>query len=532
MTELPCDMENSTDRKSDLSRPRQSGDAANLQCLFRLSAFRPRCNSAIAVLVVAILLAGVESPPRVAAAEQTAPRANKPSDLPDDRQYDAGSTPETRRQGEDWPRFLGPRDTGISGETGLLPSWPKGGPPLLWEKTIGTGYSAPSVRENRLVLHHRRQNEEIVECFAADNGQPVWRQAYPSHFRDPYGYNNGPRCTPLLTEDRCYTFGAEGTLLCLDLEHGKKIWQRDTAADWEVPQAFFGVGSTPILEGNLLIVMVGAQPRAGVVAFDKDTGKTVWQSVGKKDIKFPASRYPLDDKLASYSSLLVATIHGERHLLAWMRDGLVSLDPATGAVRFSYFFRSRLNDSVNAARPVVIGDSIFLSAAYGTGAVLLKVHDDSQGVDEVWKNQSLATHWSTTIYHEGFLYGFSGRHEPEASLRCVDVKTGEVVWQTEGGGDDATASSKDGLGANEPLYYGRGSAILAENRFIVLGERGLLALVEVNPERFKEISRFKFPQLRYPCWAAPVLSRKRIYLRSEDRLLCIDFANQAEPQSQ
>jgi outer membrane protein assembly factor BamB len=139
---------------------------------------------------------------------------------------------------EDWPQFLGPRSNGISSETGLLDRWPTNGPPILWEKAIGTGYSAPSVRGDLLVLHHRFRNEEIVEAFQAATGDPVWRYAYPSEFIDPYGYNNGPRSSPLLTADRCYTFGAEGKLLCLELQTGKLVWQRDTGNDWDVPPAF------------------------------------------------------------------------------------------------------------------------------------------------------------------------------------------------------------------------------------------------------------------------------------------------------
>src|SRR5215471_455564 len=138
--------------------------------------------------------------------------------------------------GEDWPQFLGPRANGTSLESGLLESWPTNfvSTRLLWAKEIGTGYSAPSVRGEQIVLHHRLGDEEVVESFQAATGKPVWRHAYPSHFIDPYGYNNGPRSTPLLTSNRCYTFGAEGKLACLDLSSGKLVWQRDTAADFEI----------------------------------------------------------------------------------------------------------------------------------------------------------------------------------------------------------------------------------------------------------------------------------------------------------
>lgn len=433
------------------------------------------------------------------------------------------------REGEDWPEFLGPRKTGVSGETGLLPKWPAGGPPVVWKKRIGTGYSAPSVRGNRLVVHHRPAGDEIVECFEASSGRPLWKYPYPSDFRDPYGYNNGPRCTPLLTEKRCYTFGAEGKLLCLNLETGKKVWERDTAADFEVANAFFGVGATPILEDNLLLVMVGGHPTSGMVAFDADSGKTIWQSVGPKSWPEPEVRYQRDrppQKLASYSTPICATIHGKRHLLCLMRPGLVSLDPKTGKENFAYWFRSRLHDSVNAARPLVRGDEILLSAAYDVGAALLKVNKDGKSYETVWRDEEIMqNHWSTSIEHEGFVYGFSGRHKPGSFFRCIDWKTAKQQWEvkTPESAEEHSALKLDAVDvAAEP--FGRGSLIQAEGKFIVLGEGGVLALVEVNPKKYVEISRVHFPEMTDPSWAAPVLSRKRLYLRSEHHLLCLDLA--------
>src|SRR4051812_19328462 len=145
-----------------------------------------------------------------------------------------------QNSGEDWPCFLGPRHNGISGETGLLDKFPANGPAVLWEKPIGTGYGAPAILANRLVLQHRLGSSEVVECLDATTGASNWKYAYESSFIDPYGYNNGPRSSPVLAEDRCYTFGAEGKLNCLDLRNGKLIWHRDTARDWSVPPAFFG----------------------------------------------------------------------------------------------------------------------------------------------------------------------------------------------------------------------------------------------------------------------------------------------------
>ena len=425
-----------------------------------------------------------------------------------------------------WSRFLGPRANGISGETGLLDKWETNGPPLVWEKEIGSGYSAPSLRGNLLVLHHRIRDEEIIEAVETATAKPLWRYAYPSHFVDPYGYNNGPRSTPLLAEDRCYTFGAEGKLVCLDLQSGKLLWQRDTGVDWNVPAAFFGVGSSPILEGERLLVMVGGQPNAGMVAFDAKTGKTLWESVGEKNWQgqpmtgWPGERkvkWQLWEKQASYATPIAVSIHGRRHVLCLMRQGLVSLNPTNGEVNFSFWFRSPATDSVNAMNPVVVDDLLLVSAAYyKIGSVLLRVQPDGKGVEEVWRSTVLEVHWTTPIYHDGFLYAFSGRNEPDAHFRCVELKAGKVMWDR----DESWRSHS----TPTPPVYGRGSCIMADGKLIVLGEGGLLGLFKVDPQKAEEISRFQVPQLHHPCWAAPVLWRKRLYLRSEDRLVCLNLA--------
>jgi outer membrane protein assembly factor BamB len=451
---------------------------------------------------------------------------------------------------EDWPRFLGPRGNNTSAETGLLEKIPTNGVPIVWEKRIGTGYSAPSVRDGKAVLHHRLGAEEVVESFNAKDGTANWRHAYPTSYVDPYGYNNGPRCTPLLTSNRCYTFGAEGKLLCLNLADGKLIWQRDTAKDWEVPQAFFGVGSTPLLEGDKLIVMVGGQPNSGVVALDAATGKTIWENVGKTNwqgvitLGWRAERpyeWTGEEKLASYSSPVAATIHGKRHLFCLTRQGLVSLNPTNGEINFSRWFQSFANDSVNAMNPIVQDDLVLISAAYyRSGAVLLRVKPDGKSFEEVWKDPArhpmdmndrdpvtgrwkippLELHWNTPVLLNGFLYAFSGRNEPDATFRCVEFKTGKLMWSR----DEQWAGHPPPGSNAQPPVFGRGSAILAEGKLFAFGEGGLLGLFKPNPKQCEEISRWQVPSLHFPCWAAPVLSEKKLYLRSEDHLVCLSIA--------
>ena len=437
----------------------------------------------------------------------------------------------------DWPEFLGPARDNTSPETGLIEGLGAGGVPVVWSKEIGAGYAAPSVSGGVLVLHHRRGEEEIVQALAAGTGAERWRYAYPSHFVDPFGYNNGPRCSPLLREGRCYTLGAEGRLVCLELLTGALRWERDLAADFAVPEAFFGVGSSPVEEDGLLYVMAGGQPDSGMVALEAATGKTVWQSVGAKTWNgvpmtgWPGERTvrwnvndPAYAKQASYCAPVLATIHGRRHLLCCMRQGLVSLDPKTGAPNFAFWFRARQDSSVNAMTPVVEGDRILLSSAYyHTGSVLLQVHEDGLGVDEVWRSDALEMHWSRPVLTGGFLYAFSGRNEPDGRFRCVDFRTGALRWDRPEGWPNG-GHSKLAEDAAMPEVFGRGSAVLAEGKLFVLGEAGLLGLVHPTPEKPEELGRWQVPGLRYPCWAGPVLAERRLYLRSEERLVCLDLA--------
>ena len=306
--------------------------------------------------------------------------------------------------------------------------------------------------------------------------------------------------------------------------------------------AFFGVGSTPLLEGDRLIVMLGAQTNAGVVALDAATGRTLWESVGKSNwdgvttVGWRAEnpyRWSGVEKQASYCSPVAATIHGRRHIFCLMRQGLVSLNPTNGEVNFSRWFQSMANDSVNAMCPVVQDDMVMISAAYfRVGSVLLRVKPDGKSFEEVWRipqspmqrdpasgsfvQPTLEIHWNTPVLRDGFLYAFSGRNEPDATFRCVELKTGKVMWSR----DEKWAGHEPGA---QPPVFGRGSAILADGKLIALGEGGLLGLFKPDSKAVVELARWQVPQLGFPCWAAPILSRKKLYLRSENHLVCVDL---------
>ena len=141
----------------------------------------------------------------------------------------------------------------------------------------GDGYSAPAIAGDRLILFHRVGDEEVVDCLRTTDGRRFWRFSYPTAYHDRYGYNHGPRCSPVISGDAVFTFGAAGKLHCLDLQTGAVRWQRDILKDYKLAQNFFGVGSTPLVEGDKLIVNVGADSGPCVVAFDVRTGKQVWR---------------------------------------------------------------------------------------------------------------------------------------------------------------------------------------------------------------------------------------------------------------
>lgn len=383
----------------------------------------------------------------------------------------------------DWPQFLGPQRDGISPETGLIKTWPKKGPPVLWEKAVGEGFSGPVIAGDRVIAFHRVKDEEVVECLGVSDGKRLWRFAYPTEFADDFGKGNGPRSTPVITGKRVVTLGADGTLHCIDLASGEKIWARLLLKEYRPPPSFFGVGTSPVVEDNLVLVNVGAR-EAGIVAFSLEDGKELWKATSDA---------------ASYSSPIVRTIDGTKHAIFFTRDGVVVLDPKNGDVRHKQRWRARIDASVNAATPLVFGDQAFFSSSYDTGALLLRLRKD--GADKLWSGEDvMSNHYNTCIHHEGHLYGFDGRQEAGPSFRCVDVKTRKIVWDRE--------------------RFGCGSMILAEGRLILITETGDLVLVEATPKEYRELARARVLE-NAPIRAQIALSGGRLFARDQAKLLCL-----------
>jgi outer membrane protein assembly factor BamB len=380
---------------------------------------------------------------------------------------------------QDWPQFLGPTRNGVYSGNDVGSKWA-----IIWRKDVGEGFASPVVAQGRLILFHRVSSKEVVEALDPATGRGIWRFEYPTQYRDDFGFDEGPRAAPTIAGGRVYTFGAEGWLHCLDFATGKKIWAVDTRRDFQVAKGFFGAAGAPLVDGGRVLVNVGGAS-AGIAAFDAETGKTVWTVANQE---------------ASYSSPVVADIAGARHALFFTRRGLVDLDPATGKVRAELPWRARMQASVNAATPLVVDDFVFLSASYGAGAIVLQV--GASGFKKVWSSDdALTNHYSTSVYKDGFLYGYHGRQEEGQSLRCIEFKTGKVRWNVDG--------------------FGAGTVTLAGDKLLLMKESGELVMAAASPAAFRETSSSKIlpPVVR----AYPAIAGGRMYVRNEKTLAAVSL---------
>jgi len=389
---------------------------------------------------------------------------------------------------QDWPQFLGPNRNGSTSVTNLAAQWPKDGPPVVWQRKVGQGFAGPVVSGGRLILIHRTGDKEIVECVDAKSGSELWKGDYPTSYVDQMGHEPGPRATPAISDGRAYTFGAEGMMACWSLADGKKLWSVATKSEFGARLGFFGLACSPLVEGNAVIVNVGGRNGAGIVAFDKATGKVVWKTSTDE---------------ASYASPVTATIGGKRVTFVLTREALECVSPEGKSI-FRYPWRPAMHASVSGATPLLIGDQIFLSACYDKGATLLRFKE--AGPQEIWSSEeALSSHYATAVHRDGFLYGFDGRadpgFEPGPSLRCVELATGKVRW------------SESGL---KP-----GTVTLAGDELLVLTGQGELLKAAATPNGFKPSARAQILGLEVR--VHPALSDGMFYARSKDKLVCVDL---------
>ncbi len=391
-------------------------------------------------------------------------------------------------QALDWPNFRGPDHNGISKEQTWTAYWPPEGPKVAWKTKIGMGYSTFVVADGRVITtghDGRKKGTDTVWCFDAAKGSLLWKHAHDAPLGDHY-FDGGTTGTPTVEGQRVYHLNREGDFFCFDLLSGAIVWQRQIAGEFKFAVPEWGFASSPLVEGDLLIVNAGD---AGA-AFNKHTGDLVWSNGTGK---------------CAYATAVPVTLRGVRCALILGHRDCMAIDVKTGSVIWKQPFKSKYDTS--SAAPVVHDGTVLISG-YADPSVKLHLADGS--TDPHW-NSDTSVHFNAGVVIEDHLYVFHGRAgKNEGELRCVDWKTGTVRWKQEG--------------------LGTGSLVAAPNRkLIVLGEKGELLTVEADPSAFKAHSRAQV--LGGTCWTTPVLANGRLYARNaKDDMVCLDVSVERKPK--
>jgi outer membrane protein assembly factor BamB len=377
----------------------------------------------------------------------------------------------------DWPQWRGPNRDGISGETGLLPSWPSGGPKVVWRiNGLGVGYSSFSIVGGRMYTQGQRGKQEFVLALDVKTGNKLWETVTSRDYENDRG--SGPRGTPTFDNGKLYAMTGEGTVVCLDAATGKIVWQIDSVRKFGGSVPHWGYSESPLIDGDRVIVMPGGRG-ASLVSLDKNTGAVQWKT---------------GDDHAGYSSAILADVGGSKQVIVLSGQSAFGVQESTGELLWRY---NRIaNNVANIATPIYHDGAVFLSSAYDTGCALLKLNP--KGMQEVYFNRDMMNHYSSSVLLDGVLYGYSN-----ALLVAMDFKTGKQLWRNRS--------------------VGKGSVTYAEKHLYALGEDGMVGLIEATPDAYKEVSRFEYQKGSLPSWSPLVISDGRMYLRDQDNLTSYDI---------
>ncbi len=395
-------------------------------------------------------------------------------------------SPPTRA--EDWPQWRGINRDGKSSETGLLKSWPEGGPKLVWTaRELGGGYSTPSVADGSIYGMGYRSEEEIVWALDAKTGKEVWSTPTAAANRK-MGYPEGPRCTPTVDGERLFTLGAGGNLVALDRKSGKVLWHKELVDDFGGKMmSGWGFSESPLVDGNRLVCTPGGS-KGTMLALNKLTGEKLWQTTDITDN-------------AAYSSILHTTVAGARQYVQLTDAHVFGVAPETGAVLWK---APRAGRTAVITTPIVAGDIVYVTSGYGVGCNGFKVTSDGSkfSAEEVYANKVMKNHHGGVVLVGDHLYG----HSDASGWTCQNLKTGEEVWQ-------------------EKSKLGKGAIAYADGRLYCRfeSEEGTLALIEATPEGYREHGRFDQPERsKKNSWPHPVITGGRLYIRDQNILLCYD----------
>lgn len=387
---------------------------------------------------------------------------------------------------DDWPNLFGPHHDNSSHES-VFTSWGTTPPPQLWETKIGEGYSSPIVDGEQLIVSHRIADEEIITCLNSKTGSILWERRFPTAFVCRAVYTNGPYSTPVTDGQFVYAISAEGTLRCLKLADGELVWKRDFHTHFGYEQRAYGAGCGPLIWKEMIIVNAGGKTGdTGIIAFDKATGAVRWSAT---------------DHDCGYSTPRIARIHDKDYLFVLTYDGFVSLDPESGTVHWEFPFKSPISNGENAVTPLIVNDLVFVNS-YGNGSICLKILTDGS-YEKRWEGRrSLTSQFTPVIAYKDHVYGV---HCADHSLRCIELSTGKIKWR-----------------ARTDLR--RATSIRVGAELILLGEFGHLATLHLNDQQCELTSMTDESLFNDTfCFASPALSQGRLYLRNEQKLICLDI---------
>jgi outer membrane protein assembly factor BamB len=406
---------------------------------------------------------------------KTPPASKKPP-----KRTDSNDSPASAETGF-WPQFRGPNRDNISTETGLLSEWEPGGPKLLWEqKNLGEAFSSIAIAEGKLFTLGNQGNSEVLLCMNAADGKPLWSVKFGTAYRN--GMGNGPRGTPTVDADRVYALGANGDLVCVGVDNGEIVWQKNILREYGGDNITWGISESVLIDGKQLICCPGGK-QATIVGLDKLSGRGIWRSM-------------IDGKpQASYSSAIIVESGNERVIVNYVHTGVVGIRAKNGDVLWG--FPASANGTANCSSPVFDDGMVFTASGYGTGCAMFKLGAGGKA-SLAYSNKEMKNHHGGMVVVDGHVYGFD-----EQILKCIDMKSGDTVWQNRS--------------------VGKGSLTCADGHLYLRSEGGPMALCTLTPKGYEEKGRFE-PKNRSdkPAWAYPVVCGGRLYLRDMDSLAVYD----------
>lgn len=395
----------------------------------------------------------------------------------------------------DWPQFRGPNRDDRSPDTDLLKEWPKSGPPLVWKATgLGEGFATVAVTGGKIYTMGDQCDSCYVVAIDEAAGKKLW--ATPIGKSGKYGGYEGPRGTPTVDGDLLFVIGQHGDLACLGTADGQIKWQKSLAKDFGGQKGGWAYAESPLVDGDKLICTPGGKT-ATLTALDKRTGAVVWKAAVPKG------------GAAGYSSIVISEAAGKRQYVQLLAAGVVGVAADDG--KFLWYYDRFAGNTANIPTPIVQGDLVFSAAGYGRGGGLLKLTSDGAGgvkFEEVYFNKDLQNKHGGVVLVGEYLYG---DRDDSGHPYCARLADGKVMWQRK---------------ENRP---GNGSAAVtyADGHLYFRYQNGVVALVEATPEKYKEISSFKIPDVHRPSWPHPVVIGGRLYLREQDNLFCYDVKQKA-----